>query len=284
MSELYLISTPIGNLSDISKRAIKVLQSVDLVLAEDTRHTKILAKAYDVNVPLMSLHAHNEKSRIPKILDFLDKGKNIALVSDAGTPAISDPGDRLVSSVIAAGHKLSPIPGPSAILAAVVVSGFPCVPFTFLGFIPRKGKPRSITLRKLMDSTETVVFFESPKRLLTLLADLIKSGQKNRKLVVAREMTKIHEEFFRGTVLESLEYFTENRARGEITLVLSPKESEEQEAGKHLVAAEILSRAFLTQGYPPSEVAREVSEVLRVSRNKAYEIVHSVMEKKEEDS
>lgn len=284
MSDFYLIATPIGNLSDISKRAVEVLKSVDLVLAEDTRRTAILTKSYEIDVPLMSLHGHNERYRIPAVLEMLDKGKNVALVSDAGTPALSDPGEHLVDSVIAAGHKLSPIPGASAILAALVASGFPCVPFSFYGFVPRKGKPRSRTLSRLIDSSETAVFFESPKRLVTLLADLISSGQEKRKLVVAREMTKIHEEFIRGTVSEVLEYFTANKVRGEITLVLSPREKEKGELRKDVIAAEILSEGYLGQGLSSSDVARQVSEVLEISKNKAYEIVHSVMDKEEEST
>jgi len=284
MSDFYLVSTPIGNLSDISKRAVEVLRSVDLVLAEDTRRTAILTKNYDVNVPLMSLHGHNERYRISEVLEILDKGKSVALVSDAGTPTISDPGEHLVDSVITAGHRLSPIPGPSAILSALVASGFPCIPFSFHGFVPRKGKLRSRTLSRLVDSPETVVFFESPKRLLDLLTDFIRSGQAVRKLVVAREMTKIHEEFVRGTVSEVLEYFTENKVRGEITLVLAPKKKEKEEGYKNVIAAEILSEGYLRQGLSPSEVARQVSEVLEISKNKAYEVVHSVIEEKEEST
>ncbi len=284
MSDFYLVSTPIGNLSDISKRAVEVLRSVDLVLAEDTRRTAILTKNYDVNVPLMSLHGHNERYRISEVLEILDKGKNVALVSDAGTPTISDPGEHLVNSVIAAGHRLSPIPGPSAILSALVASGFPCIPFSFYGFVPRKGKLRSRTLSRLVDSPETVVFFESPKRLLDLLTDFIRSGQAVRELVVAREMTKIHEEFVRGTVSELLEYFTENKVRGEITLVLAPKKREKEEGYKNVIAAEILSEGYLKQGLSPSEVARQVSEVLEISKNKAYEVVHSVIVEKEEST
>ena len=284
MSDFYLIATPIGNLSDISRRAVEVLKSVDLVLAEDTRRTAILTKSYEIDVPLMSLHGHNERYRISSVLEMLDKGKNVALVSDAGTPVLSDPGEHLVDSVIEAGHKLSPIPGASAILAALVASGFPCVPFSFYGFVPKKGKPRSRILSRLIDSSETAVFFESPKRLVTLLADLIRSGQEKRKLVGAREMTKIHEEFARGTVSEVLEYFTATQVRGEITLVLSPREKEKGELRKDVIAAEILSEGYLRQGLSSSDVARQVSEVLEISKNKAYEIVHSVMDKEEEST
>ena len=279
MSNFYLVATPIGNLADFTNRAVEVLRSADVILAEDTRRTGILTKSFDICVPLMSLHRHNEATRIPEVLQMLDQGKNVALVSDAGTPALSDPGERLIDAIIAAGHTLNPIPGPSAVLTALVASGFPCVPFTFFGFIPKKGKDRLRVLAKVRYSAQTIVIFESPNRLVSLLEDLIAADQENRKLVVAREMTKIHEEFFRGTVSEALGYFTENRVRGEITVVVSPTEKTQKESEDKLMAAEILSKTFLQEGFSPSQVARKVSDLLEISKNKTYEMIHARLEK-----
>ncbi|MFL2545156.1 MAG: 16S rRNA (cytidine(1402)-2'-O)-methyltransferase [Longimicrobiales bacterium] len=265
MGEFYVVATPIGNLSDFSHRATEVLQSVDLILAEDTRRTAILMNAFDVKTPLKSLNAHNEDSRIPEVLGRLEEGKTVALVSDAGTPLISDPGDRLLSSVIGSGHQLYPIPGPSAILPALVASGFSCVPFSFFGFIPKKGRQRKQVLSRLISSTDTIVLFESPNRLLALVEDLMASGQRDRNLVVAREMTKIHEEFFRGTASETLEYFSGKKIKGEITVVVAPVKKEDTGISEDkLVAAEILSEAYLNRETSPSEVARKVSTILGV--------------------
>ena len=285
MGEFYVVATPIGNLSDFSHRATEVLQSVDLILAEDTRRTAKLMKAFDVKTPLKSLHSHNEDSRIPEVLGRLDEGKTVALVSDAGTPLISDPGDRLLNSVIGSGHELYPIPGPSAILPALVASGFSCVPFSFLGFIPKKGRQRRQVLSRLISSTDTIVLFESPNRLLALMEDFVASGQRDRNLVVAREMTKIHEEFFRGTASETLEYFTGKKIKGEITVVVAPAKKEDEAITEDkLVAAEILSEAYLYRGISPSEVARKVSTILGVSKNIMYQMVQHQLERSEKEA
>ena len=285
MGEFYVVATPIGNLSDFSHRATEVLQSVDLILAEDTRRTAILMNAFDVKTPLKSLNAHNEDSRIPEVLGRLDEGRTVALVSDAGTPLISDPGDRLLSSVIGSGHQLYPIPGPSAILPALVASGFPCVPFSFFGFIPKKGRQRKQVLSRLISSTDTIVLFESPNRLLALVEDLMASGQRDRNLVVAREMTKIHEEFFRGTASETLEYFSGKKIKGEITVVVAPVKKEDTGISEDKqVAAEILSEAYLNRETSPSEVARKVSIILGVSKNRIYQMVQHQLEQSEEET
>ena len=285
MGEFYVVATPIGNLSDFSHRATEVLQSVDLILAEDTRRTAILMNAFDVRTPLKSLNAHNEDSRIPEVLGRLDEGRTVALVSDAGTPLISDPGDRLLSSVIGSGHQLYPIPGPSAILPALVASGFSCVPFSFFGFIPKKGRQRKQVLSRLISSTDTIVLFESPNRLLALVEDLMASGQRDRNLVVAREMTKIHEEFFRGTASETLEYFSGKKIKGEMTVVVAPVKKEDTGISEDkLVAAEILSEAYLNRETSPSEVARKVSTILGVSKNRIYQMVQRQLEQSEEET
>ena len=276
MSILYIVATPIGNLSDTSARAVEVLGSVDAVLAEDTRRTKILMDHFELRVPLTSLHEHNEASRIGSVIDRLNAGQRLALVSDAGTPLVSDPGERLVRTVVEAGHDVVPIPGPSAILTALVGAGFPTVPFTFHGFLPRKKGPRRELLERIAGASETSVVFEASDRLGALLRDLGELAGEERQVVVAREMTKIHEEFFRGTMGDAARYYGERRPRGEITLVVSPKAEEEAEQRIDAAAARALAQALLEEGLTPSRVAREVSSRLRIAKNVAYEIVHSL--------
>jgi 16S rRNA (cytidine1402-2'-O)-methyltransferase len=276
MSTLYIVATPIGNLSDTSGRAIEVLGSVDGVLAEDTRRTKILMDHFELRVPLTSLHEHNEASRIAGIVDRLNSGQRLALVSDAGTPLVSDPGERLVRTVVEAGHDVVPVPGPSAILTALVAAGFPTVPFTFYGFVPRKKGPRVDLLERIVGAGETSVVFESPERLGALLNDLGELAGEERPVVVAREMTKIHEEFFRGTMGDAARYYAERRPRGEITVVVSPNVEEENQQRIDEAAARALAQALLAEGLTPSRAAREVSSRLKIAKNMAYEIVHSI--------
>ena len=276
MSTLYIVATPIGNLSDTSTRALEVLGSVDGVLAEDTRRTRVLMDHFDLHAPLTSLHEHNEASRIAGVLDRLSAGQCLALVSDAGTPLLSDPGERLVLTVVEAGHNVVPIPGPSAILTALVGAGFPTVPFTFHGFVPRKKGPRSDLLERIVGASETSVVFEAPGRLGALLSDLGELAGEERQVVVAREMTKIHEEFFRGTMGDAASYYAERPPRGEITVVVSPRVEEETEQRVDAAAARALAQALLAEGLTPSRAAREVSSRLGIAKNMAYEIVHSL--------
>jgi len=286
MSTLYIVATPIGNLSDASARSIEVLGAVDGILAEDTRRTRKLLDRYDLRASLTSLHEHNEASRIPRVITRLDAGDDLALVSDAGTPLLSDPGERLVRAVLDGGHTVTPVPGPSAILSALMGAGFPTVPFIFHGFVPRKGRPRQVMLEQIAAAPETSVVFESPERVAALLRALVALVGDVRQVVVAREMTKIHEEFFRGTMAEAARYYAENKARGEVTVVISPRPPAEGLAeGRESVdkaAAQALARALLDEGLNLSRVAREVSSRLGIAKNAAYEIVHSLKENSEE--
>lgn len=276
MSTLYLVSTPIGNLGDLSRRAAEILGSVDRVLAEDTRRTRILLDHVGVHTPLVSLHAHNEATRLERVLEWLDSGETLALVSDAGTPLLSDPGDRLVPVILQAGHTVVPVPGASVILAALVASGLPPVPFTFLGFVPRKGKERSAVLDRVAESGETVVLFESPERLPTLLPALAEACGGDRRGAVARELTKLHEEVVRGTLAELAAYYEEGGVRGEICVVVAPAPPAERSPETDEAAAGALARALLAGGGSPSRVAREVSRRLGISRSEAYRIVHTL--------
>ena len=276
MGTLYLVSTPIGNLEDLTLRARRILAEADTVLAEDTRRTGILLRHLELKRPLLSLHQHNEEARVREVLDALDQGRELALVSDAGTPLLSDPGERLVKRVLEAEHTVVPIPGPSAILAALVASGLPTLPFVFLGFAPRKGKERTRLLERVAASAETVVLFESPERAEVLLADLVRACGGDRPAAVARELTKVHEEFRRGTLGELARYYGEEAPRGEVTLVVGP--AGEDAAGEEVdrEAARALGRALLEQGTSPSRAAREVARRLGIPRNQAYDLIQEL--------
>ena len=276
MSTLYIVATPIGNLADTSARALEVLGSVEGVLAEDTRRTRVLMDHFDLRTPLTSLHEHNEASRIGSVVGRLDAGQNLALVSDAGTPLLSDPGERLVRGVLESGHDVVPIPGPSAILTALVGAGFSTVPFTFHGFVPRKRGSRSDFLERIVAARETSVVFEAPDRLRALLSELQELAGEERQVVVAREMTKIHEDFFRGTMADAASYYAERPPRGEVTLVVSPRVGEAAEQRIDTAAARALAQALVAEGLKPSRAAREVASRLGIAKNVAYEIVHSL--------
>ena len=283
MSTLYLVSTPIGNLGDLSRRVEEILGAVPRILAEDTRRTRILLSHLGLTTPMVSLHAHNEASREAEILRWLDSGQDLALVSDAGTPLVSDPGGRMVSAALEGGHTVVPIPGPSAVLAAVVASGLPTDRFSFLGFLPRKGKERAALLERLATAQETMVLFESPERLLALLESLKEVAGPDRRCVVARELTKLHEEFVRGTVDEVQEHFREHPPRGEITLVLEAASPLEGRVAVDEEAASALARALLNRGERPSQVAREVARRLGIPRNQAYQLIQDLPDAGDED-
>lgn len=219
MGTLYLVATPIGNLEDITLRALQVLEAAPLVAAEDTRHTLKLLTHFGLRTPMISLHAHNEKRQLEAILQRLAR-HDVALVSDAGTPALSDPGVRLVSAAVERGYAVVPIPGPSAVLAAVIASGLPTNQFTFLGFLPRRRGELERLLGEAGAERRTFVFFESPHRIQKTLA-IMAATLGPRSLVVAREITKVHEEFLRGTPATLLEHFEKAPPRGELTVVVA---------------------------------------------------------------
>ena len=219
MGTLYLVATPIGNLDDITLRALHILESVPLIAAEDTRHTLKLLTHFGLRRQMISLHAKNEARQLQTIVARLEQ-HDIALVSDAGTPALSDPGVRLVSAAVAAGYPVVPIPGPSAVLAALVSSGLPTNQFTFLGFLPRKRGELERLIRETAQAKRSFVFFESPHRIVKTL-DIMASALGPRSLVVAREITKLHEEFLRGTAATLLEHFAKSPPRGELTVVVA---------------------------------------------------------------
>jgi 16S rRNA (cytidine1402-2'-O)-methyltransferase len=224
MSKFYVVATPIGNLGDITLRALETLKSVDLILCEDTRVTKKLLEKYSINRPTMSYHAQSKLSKTDKIFELLEEGKNLALVSDAGTPGISDPGALLVSQIkdhLSHGVDVIPIPGATALITALSGSGLPTHEFTFLGFLPHK-KGRETLFKEISAAKRTMVFYESPHRILKTLESLVKFCP-DKKVCVARELTKIYEEFKTGTPAEVLEYFRNNtdKQRGEFTVIVA---------------------------------------------------------------
>jgi 16S rRNA (cytidine1402-2'-O)-methyltransferase len=216
---LFVVATPIGNLEDVTFRAVRTLREAALIAAEDTRRTATLLARYDIRTPTTSFHEHNERQKLPMLLARLASGEQIALVSDAGTPGVSDPGFRLVRAAVAAGVRIEVVPGPSAAIAALVASGFPTDGFAFLGFPPARGADRRAWMTALASEPRTCVFFEAPHRIRATLADL-QPQLGDRQVAVARELTKIHEEIVRGTAAELLGYLT--KPRGEITVVVAP--------------------------------------------------------------
>ncbi len=225
MTDFFVIGTPIGNMEDITLRAVRILSEVDLILCEDTRVTKNLLNKYSISKPTMSYHSQSKLSKIDYIISLLKEGKNLALVSDAGTPTISDPGSLLVSHILkeAPEVKIITIPGPSALVSALSISGFPSSDFLFLGFLPHK-KGRETLFKEIANSERTVVFYESPHRIMKTL-DSLKKHLPERKIMIARELTKIYEETAFGIPEEVEKYFVDNKdkVRGEFVVVISPK-------------------------------------------------------------
>jgi 16S rRNA (cytidine1402-2'-O)-methyltransferase len=217
---LFVVATPIGNLEDITLRALRVLREVDIIAAEDTRHTARLLTRHGIATPTISFHEHNLRGRLPQLVARLTAGGSIAVVSDAGTPGVSDPGTELIEACVAGGIRVEPVPGPSAPLAAVVASGFPMIPLTILGFPPFRSKDRSLWMESLAQTRTTVTFFEAPHRIVATLTEAV-NVLGERQMVVGRELTKVHEEFLRGTA-GSIAAALSATPKGEITVVLEP--------------------------------------------------------------
>ena len=220
---LYLVPTPVGNLDDITLRALKVLQEVDLILAEDTRTSGQLLKHFDIHRPMLSYHKFNEHQTVAHIVERLVAGESVAVVSDAGTPGISDPGFLVAREAARAGVEVSCLPGATAFVPALVASGLPCDKFCFEGFLPQK-KGRQTRLQQLADEPRTMVFYESPHRIVKALQQFVEVFGADRPVAVCREISKLHEEVVRGTMAEALAHFTENAPRGEFVIVVGGKE------------------------------------------------------------
>jgi 16S rRNA (cytidine1402-2'-O)-methyltransferase len=269
-----LVSTPIGNLGDLSPRAVSTLGAADLICCEDTRRTReLLSYAGVRGRRLVSLHAHNEASRVDQVLARLTAGETIVVVSDAGTPSLSDPGARLVASALEAGFEVSAVPGPSAALTALVTSGLPTDRFCFEGFLARRGVDRRHRLEELAAETRTIVLYEAPGRLAGTLVDLAAACGRDRPVTVARELTKLHEEIWRGSLGEAAEAFATGSVRGEVVIVLGGAPSS-PEAGDTKVLESLRRR--LVAGDSARDAATAVAEELGVARRRAYELALSL--------
>ncbi|MDA1081222.1 MAG: 16S rRNA (cytidine(1402)-2'-O)-methyltransferase [Gemmatimonadetes bacterium] len=267
---LYVVSTPIGNLGDLSQRARDTLETAGLVLAEDTRHSRALLTHFGIKTSVESYHEHNEARSTPKVIARLDAGLNVAIISDAGTPLLSDPGARLVRAAIDAGIAVVPIPGASAMLSALVGSGLSADRFTFFGFLDRKGTDRKSALAEIVALEHTAVLYEAPGRVASLLAELSEAGAGGRATVVARELTKQYEEFVRGTASELAARFGESPPRGEVVVLMAGAEVA-------AVTEEVLrerANALRADGLSAREVARVLSIECGASRNVAYRLAH----------
>jgi len=271
---LYVVATPLGNLGDLSPRAADTLKNVAAVAAEDTRHTKTLVAHVGSHAELISFHAHSSERALERILDLLGTGKDIALVTDAGTPTVSDPGAALVAAARARDIPVVTIPGPTAVAAALAVSGLPADRYAFFGFLPRKGTDRRRLLDLIARSEWTVVVFEAPNRVADLLSDLAEVCGDNRQVAVSREMTKVFEETRAGTLAELAGYYAEAPPRGEVTVVVSGTGKAAPEEVS--IDPEVRARALLAQGMTRKDVAEQIAEEAGISRNTAYRLVNEL--------
>jgi 16S rRNA (cytidine1402-2'-O)-methyltransferase len=267
---LYLVSTPIGNLGDMTHRAVEVLSSAALIIAEDTRHSRRLLDHYEISTPLKSYHEHNEAHETPKLVARLRAGDSIALISDAGTPLISDPGSRLVAAALDANLSVVPIPGASAVMAAIVGSGMPLERFTFVGFLPRKGRERGEMIADVVASRSTVVMFEAANRVGATLDALAEAGASERQAVVARELTKQFEEFKRGSVADLAAVYKDADPKGEVVLVIAGGEKAPMSESDLSDAA----RKLRASGNSPRDVMEHLMSGLGAPRNLAYKLAH----------
>ena len=268
---LLVVSTPIGHLGDFSFRGVEALKAAAVVAAEDTRHTRTLLAHYGIAAPLVSLHAHSGGAKIEQLLDRVASGDTVAYVTDAGTPGISDPGGELVERAHARGLKVEPVPGASAVLAALAGSGFPSDRFVFLGFLPRKGGGRAAALERIAREEMTTVCYEAPGRTSPLLEDLAEACGADRPAAVARELTKLHEEIRRGTLGELATYYGEHPPRGEVTVVIGGR-PDMPPAPVETPDADALVRELKGTG-APAAVAKELARRLGISRQEAYRLL-----------
>lgn len=267
---LYVVSTPIGNLADFTPRGVETLRAVSAVLAEDTRHSRRLLEHYGIATPVEAYHEHNEARTTPRLLERLRAGESLALISDAGTPLVSDPGARLVRAAIDAGIAVVPVPGASALLAALVASGIAADRFTFYGFLARKGPERREAVAGITALPHTAVVYEAPGRVAATLDELAAAGAAGREAVVARELTKQFEELRRGTVGDLARYYAEAPPRGEVVIVLAgaPAAVIDEDA------ARARARALRAEGASARDVARVLAREHGVPRNTAYRLAH----------
>ena len=266
---LYLVATPIGNLDDITLRAIKVLEDVDIIAAEDTRHSLKLLNHLNISKPLISYHRHNEEIKSDLLINNLLEGKNIAIISDAGTPVISDPGHEIVKVAIENNIKVTPIPGACALITALISSGLDASEFTFIGFLPLNKKNRKEKLEQIQNSTNTTILYEAPHKLLSTLQDL-NNFLENRKIVLARELTKIHEEFIFGTCDELLKKL--ENPKGEFVIIIEKNENIQNNNLDFLNALSLEEHYnfYINQGLSKNEAIKKIAKDKNVNKNEIY--------------
>jgi 16S rRNA (cytidine1402-2'-O)-methyltransferase len=272
LGKLYVVGTPIGNLDDLTFRSLATLKKVALIAAEDTRHTGKLLQHFDISTPQISYHEHNRLSRLDELLNILSQGQDIALVTDAGMPGISDPGYELIKACIEAKIEVVPIPGVTAVITALAVSGLPTERFCFEGFLPGKAKLRQERLESLKTETRTMVFYEAPHKLIKTLEDLRATFGPTRKIVLGRELTKLYEEIWRGTVAEAINLYRENKTpKGEFTLVVMGND----QADNIQLSDEELKRELkqiIEGGVSRSQASRQLAQVTNLSRSRLYKL------------
>lgn len=277
---LYLVPTPIGNLQDMTYRAVQVLQDADLIASEDTRNTQKLLNHFAIMTPQKSLHEHNFKERVPELVAFLQAGKSIAQVSDAGMPSISDPGHELVLACIEAAIPVVALPGPTAGLTALIASGITPQPFLFYGFLPRKKKEQLAKLEELRSEAASLIFYESPYRVAATVEQIAKVYGPKRKIVLCRELTKLHEEYLRGTTGELSEYLAENTVKGECCLIVEGASAEEALADAVAQAdqrpAKEQVEELILQGLSSKEAIKEVAKRQNVRKQDVYRAYHEL--------
>jgi 16S rRNA (cytidine1402-2'-O)-methyltransferase len=274
---LYLVPTPIGNLEDISFRALRILKEADFIAAEDTRNTKKLCNHFEINTPLISYHEHNKETSGEKLIEKLNEGLKIALVSDAGMPTISDPGFELVSQALEEGLTVVPLPGANAALTSLIASGLPCQPFYFYGFLNRQKKEKKKELESLKKQQDTIIFYESPHRLketLSLMLEIL----GDRRMALCRELTKRYEEFIRGNLTEIIGWANEDEIRGEFCLIIegSKDESTEEETKwwEHLTIEEHVNHYITIKGIPSKEAIKYVAKDRSLTKRDVYQAYH----------
>jgi 16S rRNA (cytidine1402-2'-O)-methyltransferase len=280
---LYLVSTPIGNLEDITLRALRVLKEVDLIACEDTRRTRRLLNHFGIAKPTISYHEHNEPKRAAELAERLSRGESIALVTDAGTPGISDPAYRIVVAAVERGVTVTPVPGATAIIAGLVASGLPTDSFLFAGFLPSRKQARRARLDELKAERATLVFYEAGRRIRESLLD-VREILGDRRAAVARELTKLHEQFIRGAVSEIIAHFEANEPRGEMTLVIAGSREDNLGAAQSISVSEEVGRLESERGLSRIEAIKQVARSRGLSKREAYQLLLDERESNDDES
>ena len=268
---LYIVATPIGNLEDITLRALRVLREADLIACEDTRHTQKLLNHFEIKTPTQSYHEHNEAARANELVERIAAGDRIALVSDAGMPGISDPGERVIRAAVERGMNVVAIPGPSALISALVASGLPTDSFRFIGFLPSRSGERRSKLEALRDAPETLVFYEAPHRIVEMLRDMEKTFGAERQTVIARELTKVHEEFLRGPVSRLCsELEKRGMVKGELTVLIAGKSQSATAAVPQKNLSQRMRELVTSESLDEKTALKQVAKEFRLSKSEAY--------------